>query len=100
MSRFRKTCQRASIPTPERGYWARKEAGKKILVPPLPERLPAMEDEVLLGGGRDMVIGSGREKNSSARLRHLPNSIFSLEAVRERIVKIIGTLTVPREVRV
>ena len=31
-----KTCKRAMIPTPERGYWARKEAGKKTWVQPAP----------------------------------------------------------------
>jgi hypothetical protein len=48
---LRNTCQRAMIPTPERGYWARKEAGKKTWTVPLPERPPAMEDEVEIGGG-------------------------------------------------
>lgn len=50
---LKKTCKRASIPTPERGYWARKEAGKKAFVPDLPERHPAMDDEVLVGGRQD-----------------------------------------------
>jgi hypothetical protein len=49
---LKNTCKRATIPTPERGYWARKEAGKKTSGPDLPERLPAMDDEVLVGGGR------------------------------------------------
>jgi len=28
---LKKTCERAGIPTPDRGYWAKKEAGKKTL---------------------------------------------------------------------
>jgi hypothetical protein len=27
---LKKTCLKAAIPTPERGYWARKDAGQKV----------------------------------------------------------------------
>lgn len=40
-----KLCRRASIPIPERGYWARVEAGQQIgrtSLPPAPEGLPAL----------------------------------------------------------
>lgn len=32
-----KACRRADIPVPERGYWARKAAGKKVTQTPLPD---------------------------------------------------------------
>jgi hypothetical protein len=97
---LRKTCQRAMIPTPERGYWARKQAGKKTWIVPLPERPPAMEDEVEVGGGH----GYGyhyRNWTDEELLGPLPDPpVFdtTLESVRERIVKTIGKVTVAREV--
>jgi len=97
---LKKTCQRASIPTPERGYWARKEAGKKTLVPALPERLPAMEDEVLIGGGSQYGYRQWTREELFSPPPPLPQFEASIETVRERIAKIIGTLTVPRDVRV
>lgn len=51
-------------------------------------------------GGRNSGSDGGREKSYLVRLRHLLNSITFLEAVRERIAKAIGALTVPRHVRV
>jgi hypothetical protein len=37
---LKKTCARAEIPTPDRGYWAKKEAGKSTLKDALPARPP------------------------------------------------------------
>ena len=37
---LKKTCRRMRVPTPERGYWARKAAGQKVRRTPLP-KLPA-----------------------------------------------------------
>lgn len=46
-----KVCRRAGIPVPERGYWARRQAGKKTFRKPLPPREPGVSDEVEIGGG-------------------------------------------------
>src|SRR6185295_9122226 len=32
-----KICERAGIPVPPRGYWAKKSAGKRVIRPPLLE---------------------------------------------------------------
>jgi hypothetical protein len=37
---LKKTCARAEIPTPDRGYWAKKEAGKCPMQVALPEWPP------------------------------------------------------------
>ena len=42
---LKKTCARAGIPTPDRGYWAKKEAGKETIQSVLPMRPPGMNDE-------------------------------------------------------
>jgi hypothetical protein len=44
-----KTCQRANIPVPERGYWARKQAGQTPIQVGLPLRSPGMPDIAIWG---------------------------------------------------
>lgn len=98
---LKKTCAKAQIPTPERGYWASKDAGKKVSKRSLPERPPAMEDEVLVAGGRNEY--HYRHSSDEELLGPLPlQPVFEtpIETVRDRIVKAIGTVTAPREVRV
>lgn len=43
-----KACRRANIPVPERGYWARKQAGQKIKQPPLPAPEAGMPGRVII----------------------------------------------------
>jgi hypothetical protein len=95
---LRKTCQRAMIPTPERGHWARKQAGKKTWTVPLPERPPAMEDEVEVGGGHGYYYQSWTDEELLGPLPVPPSFETTLESVRERIIKTIGKVTVAREV--
>lgn len=97
---LKKTCQRARIPTPERGYWAKKEGGQKTVVPPLPERPPAMEDEVLVGGGHDYWYRRWTTEELLDPLPPAPEFNTPLEAVRERIAKAVGKVTIPGKVRI
>lgn len=48
---LKKTCARAAIPTPDRSYWAKREAGKSTPQQTLSERPPGMDEEVVVGGG-------------------------------------------------
>jgi hypothetical protein len=41
-----KVCRRYGIPVPWRGYWAKRQAGKRLEVPPLPRRGLGMTDTV------------------------------------------------------
>ena len=95
---LRNTCQRAMIPTPERGYWARREAGKKTWTVPLPERHPAMEDEVEIGGGNGYYYRNWTDEELLGPLPVPPVFETTLESVRERIIKTIGKVTIAREV--
>jgi hypothetical protein len=97
---LKKTCAKAGIPTPERGYWAKKESGKKTLVVPLPERFPGMDDVVLIAGG---VTYYGylelKKEELLGALPPPPEFLTPIEDVRERIAQTIGKVTVPRDVR-
>jgi len=48
---LKKTCARAGIPTPDRGHWAKKDAGRKTFQATFPTCPPAMDDQVLIGSG-------------------------------------------------
>jgi hypothetical protein len=97
---LKKTCTKAHIPTPERGYWARKEAGQKVSMTSLPERPPAMDDQVLVAGGNKHWYRSISDEEALGPLPPPPVFETPIEQVREHIAKIVGRVTVPRDVRV
>lgn len=91
---LRKTCQRASIPTPDRGYWAKLEAGKPVVKAALPLRPPGMEQDIHIGSGgqrhwyrpwtREELLGS---------IPPAPEFAESLEALRARIEAGLGKVS-------
>ncbi|MBB5337829.1 hypothetical protein [Tunturiibacter gelidoferens] len=97
---LRKTCARSEIPTPERGYWAKKDAGKPTFQVALPMRPPGMDDQVLIAAGQSYWYQDWKKEELLGPLPALPEFSKPIEAVRERIAKVIGKVTVPREVRV
>ena len=96
---LRKACERAEIPTPGQGYWARKVAGKSTSQEELPPRPPGMDDEVLIGAGRGYWHSGWSDEELLGPLPAAPEFEEPIERVRERIAKTIGKVTVPREVR-
>jgi hypothetical protein len=94
---LKKTCARAAIPTPDRGHWAKREAGKSTSQQSLSERSPGMDDEIVVGGGGYWY----QQWSNEELLAPLPPPpVFDepIEAVRERIAKAIGKVSVRREV--
>lgn len=91
---LRKTCQRAAIPTPERGYWARLAAGKTVVKAALPARPPGLSPEVSFGDPRPWYRSWSREE-LLAPIPPLPEFEEALEAVRTRIEAGLGKVTCP-----
>jgi hypothetical protein len=96
---LKKTCERAAIPTPDRGYWAKKEAGKSTPQVGLPERPVGMNDEVVVAGGSSYWDQTWSDEDLLAPLPPPPEFHEPIEAARERIAKIIGKLSVARDIR-
>ncbi len=69
-----KTCRRAEIPVPKRGYWAKLQAGKKVTRIPLPPRGPGVSDDVFVGGRpsamRSLNVAVGSSSTFRARAGH------------------------------
>lgn len=97
---LKKTCAKAVVPTPERGYWAKKESGKNMFVPTLPDRAPGMDDEVLVAGRQDHWYRDWNKEELLGPLPPPPEFKVPIESVREQIALVIGQVRVPREFKV
>src|SRR5579862_2060904 len=96
---LKKICARATIPTPDRGYWAKREAGKETIQVALPKREPGMSDEVVVARGINYWHHNWTEDELLGPLPSPPKFPESIESVRERIAKVIGIVTVPQKVK-
>lgn len=92
-----KACKKADIPVPERGYWAKKAAGKSTIRVALPPRFPGASDQV------DVGLGNFRprywyddEYLLTATLPAEPVFDEPLEAVEARVRKIVGRTPCPQ----
>lgn len=95
---LKKTCERAEIPTPDRGYWAKKEAGKETFRASLPPRSPGMSDEVKVAAGRSYWYQSWSEEELLRDTPERPEFPEPIDNVREGISKVIGRIAVPSKV--
>lgn len=90
-----KACRRAEIPVPERGYWARLQAGKKVTQRPLTPRGLGMSDVVTIGENpyeshADLVARVLREPIPAP-----PSFPEDLANVRQRVRKMVGKVSSP-----
>jgi hypothetical protein len=92
---FAKRCTAANVPVLGRGYWAKKEAGKRVLQPTLPPRGLGQSDELELDRGADYSQQQDEEELLSNPV--LPTPVFpdSLEGVIARAKTIIGKVSRP-----
>jgi len=90
-----KACRRADIPVPERGYWARLQAGKAVVKRLLPARGLGMSDVVSVG---EIPCETHDELVSRLLSEPIPAPpVFSedLARVTERVRKIVGRVAAP-----
>ncbi|MFC5353777.1 hypothetical protein [Azospirillum himalayense] len=90
-----KACRKADIPVPERGYWARKQAGKPTSKRPLPPRFPGASDTIEIGGGS--YRGYYRsEIGLDTPLPPPPTFEEDMAALTERVRRMVGKVTCPK----
>lgn len=63
---LKKTCTRHNIPTPERGYWAKRAAGKAVKSTPLPDPRPNAPAVITVGGWSNPYMPESLEKTLAA----------------------------------
>ena len=97
---LKKTCARTGIPTPERGYWAKKDAGKEVFQAALPLRPPGMSDEIEIGAGSNISYGHWTKEDLSAPIGPPPEFSEPIETVRARIAETIDQVTVPKKAQI
>jgi hypothetical protein len=94
-----KTCRRADIPIPPRGFWAKKEASKPISIPPLPPRFPGASETV---GGDSNASNYGvdwRQQILDQPIPPVPVFEESIGSVEKRARSLVGHVTCNREPR-
>lgn len=93
-------CDRAHVPVPPRGWWARQAARKSSAVQiPLDPRPPGLRDTVSVGGGRDTWYSRDYVTDQEVLDTPIPpEPTFeeSIDAVRERVSVMVGKVSGPR----
>ena len=92
-----KNCRGANVPVPERGYWARKQAGKRVSQIPLPPRGLGMSDAVGVSLRGSLAGGGCPTIKVDAPPPEPPLFPETLDSVRDHIRKTMGKVVVPRE---
>jgi hypothetical protein len=95
---LKKTCAKFDIPVPERGYWAKRQAGKPTAQVALPARAAGMKDEVVVGGRYHYWYGQLTDEDILGPLPEPPSFPEDLGLVRDRVRKIIGKVGVPKAI--
>lgn len=91
-----KACRRAVIPVPERGYWAKRQAGKLTVQQPLPPRDPGMSDEVEVGGRTSWAHGALTDELAGEETPSPPAFPEDIADLATRVRKMVGKATVPK----
>lgn len=88
-----KVCAKADIPVPERGYWAKLQAGKKVIQRHLPPRGLGMDDTIQIGGHSEYGYCSPSDQEiMSTPVPPLPVFEEDLQVVRERVTKMVSKI--------
>jgi hypothetical protein len=92
-----KNCKKANIPVPNRGYWARKQAGKSTIQIELPPRFPGASDRI--GGSRDNHYwGSDwADKYQAVEVPPVPTFDEEMSSVEDRVRQLVGKVRCGRK---
>ena len=91
-----KACRRYNIPVPERGYWAKKKAGKGVQQRPLSIRSPGMSDTVTVGAEYGSANCAASDRELLETTPEPPVFEHSLDEVTAEVRAAIGKVSVPK----
>jgi hypothetical protein len=94
---LKKCCSKASVPVPDRGYWAKLRAGKTVTRRALPPRAPGAPTEVTIGAEPQRYRWPlDPEAELAAPPPVEPAFDEPIEAVTERVDKALGPVRLVR----
>ncbi|MCP3404061.1 hypothetical protein [Bradyrhizobium sp. CCGB01] len=85
-----KHCKKADIPVPERGYWARKQAGKPTIQIALPPRFPSASDRIGESAGGNDWGPDWAVKFKEVAIPPVPTFDEDMRSVEQRARKLVG----------
>lgn len=91
-----KACRRADVPVPERGYWARLQAGRTVLKRPLPPRGLGMSDTVTIGENPYEAYEVMAARLLAEPISPPPTFAEELPQVVERVRRMVGPVRIPK----
>lgn len=95
---LKKHCVAAGIPVPERGYWAKLAAGKRVQAQWLPPRDPGASEFVQIGRDR-YYWNSDPEARLAEPLPQPPTFAEPLASVRQRVERRLGKIKSIRDLQ-
>jgi hypothetical protein len=90
-----KICAAANIPVPARGYWAKKQAGKRVSPHPLPPRALGQSDEVTIGRGEWPHDRESDAEILAAPIPPLPTFEPDMAVVRTKAAALVRKAPLP-----
>lgn len=94
---LKKCCAKADIPVPERGYWAKLRADKKVVRQKLPPRSPGMATDVTIGTGPRSYPWPPNPEAELAAPPAEPTFAEPIEAVAARVDQSLGKVRFVRD---
>jgi hypothetical protein len=93
-----KHCKKTDIPVPNRGYWARKQAGKPTIQIALPPRFPGAADRIGGSARNGYYWGSDwAEGFQDVAVPPVPTFDEEMSSVEERARKLVGKIRCGRK---
>lgn len=92
-----KICRSHGIPLPGRGYWAKLQAGKDVPVVHLPPRGLGMSETITVGHSHWQQREDEDARLMAEEIPAAPDFQESLEALTERVAKLVGKVTYVRD---
>lgn len=91
---FAKACRRASVPVPERGFWAKRKVGARVEISKLPARPFGLPNEVVIGRGNSWKWNRGlTEAELLGPIPEMPSFSEDLEETRRRAAATVGKVS-------
>lgn len=92
-----KHCKKADIPVPNRGYWAKKQAGKPTIQIALPPRFPGASDRIGQTERNNYWGSDWAEKYKEVVIPSVPTFDEDMSSVEERCRKLVGQIRCGRK---